>query len=69
MGDRAARATRRYLDLLRDALLDAHYLENELRIEHLLRCVSDGEAADPGQAREPGALHVRGAAPAAAETG
>jgi cephalosporin hydroxylase len=44
--DRAARATRRYLDLLRDALLDQHYLENELRIEHLLECVSAGQAVD-----------------------
>jgi cephalosporin hydroxylase len=45
-GDRAARATRRYLDLLRDALLDEHYLENELRIEHLLECVSAGRDPD-----------------------
>jgi cephalosporin hydroxylase len=44
--DRAARATRRYLALLRDALLDEHYLENELRIEHLLECVSAGRDAD-----------------------
>jgi cephalosporin hydroxylase len=44
--DRAARATRRYLDLLRDALLDEHYLENELRIEHLLECVSAGQDLD-----------------------
>ena len=36
MEDRLARATRRYLDLLRDALLDVHYLENELRINHLI---------------------------------
>jgi cephalosporin hydroxylase len=44
--ERAARATRRYLDLLRDALLDQHYLENELRIEHLLECISAGRAVD-----------------------
>jgi cephalosporin hydroxylase len=37
---------RRYLDLLRDALLDEHYLENELRIEHLLECVIEGEDVD-----------------------
>jgi hypothetical protein len=42
----AARATRRYLDLLRDALLDEHYLENELRIEHLLDCFSAGRDVD-----------------------
>jgi cephalosporin hydroxylase len=45
-GDRGARATRRYLDLLRDALLDEHYVENELRIEHLLQCISGGEDVD-----------------------
>jgi cephalosporin hydroxylase len=45
-GDRAERAVRRYLDLLRDALLDEHYLENELRIEHLLECVTEGEEVD-----------------------
>ena len=35
----AARSTAatRYLDLLKGALLDEHYLENELRIEHLRR--------------------------------
>jgi cephalosporin hydroxylase len=44
--DRAARATRRYLGLLRDALLDEHYLENELRIEHLLECISAGRDVD-----------------------
>ncbi len=36
MEERLARATRRYLDLLRDALLDVHYLENEVRIEYLI---------------------------------
>jgi cephalosporin hydroxylase len=42
-GDPAERAVRRYLNLLRDALLNEHYLENELRIEHLLNCVTKGE--------------------------
>jgi cephalosporin hydroxylase len=40
--DRLERATRRYLNLLRDALLDVHYLENELRIGHLLESVAAG---------------------------
>jgi cephalosporin hydroxylase len=44
--DRGERAVRRYLNLLRDALLDEHYLENELRIEHLLECVTEGENVD-----------------------
>lgn len=44
--DRTQRITRRYLSLLRDALLDEHYLENELRVEHLLECVTAGEEPD-----------------------
>jgi cephalosporin hydroxylase len=51
--DRAARATRRYLELLRGALLDEHYLENELRIEHLLECISAGEAVDVDKLANP----------------
>jgi cephalosporin hydroxylase len=52
-GDRAERATRRYLNLLRDALLNEHYLENELRIEHLLECVGTGEAVDYERLADP----------------
>jgi cephalosporin hydroxylase len=51
--DRAARATGRYLDLLRDALLDEHYLENELRIEHLLECVRVGRDVDFSKLGDP----------------
>ncbi|HET8673832.1 MAG TPA: TylF/MycF/NovP-related O-methyltransferase, partial [Thermoleophilaceae bacterium] len=36
MRDGTERATRRYIELLGDALLDEHYLENELRIDELL---------------------------------
>ena len=36
----------RYLTLLRDALLDWHYLEHELRIEHLLESTRAGQAPD-----------------------
>jgi cephalosporin hydroxylase len=59
-GDRAARAARRYLDLLRDALLDRHYLENELRIEHLLQCLGAGLAVDRDKLANP-ARHMSGA--------
>jgi O-methyltransferase len=52
-GDRAARAARRYLDLLRDALLDEHYLENELRIEQLLECIETGKDVDSGKLADP----------------
>ncbi len=47
------RATRRYLDLLRDALLDQHYLENELRIEHLLECLDAGRPVDRNKLANP----------------
>ena len=33
----AVKANRRYLDLLKGALLDEHYMENEVRIDHLVR--------------------------------
>lgn len=49
----AGRGARRYLDLLKSALLDEHYLENELRIEHLLECVETGEAASQDKLRHP----------------
>jgi cephalosporin hydroxylase len=58
--DRVARAACRYLDLLRDALLDEHYLENELRIEHLLESISAGREADPKKLANP-ARHMAGA--------
>src|SRR5207249_4114949 len=35
-------AASRYLELLKGALLDEHYLENELRIDYLARCVERG---------------------------
>jgi cephalosporin hydroxylase len=50
---RVARGTRRYLDLLRDALLDQHYLENELRIEHLLGAIRSGVEANPDKVANP----------------
>jgi cephalosporin hydroxylase len=57
--DRAARAIRRYLNLLRDALLDLHYLENELRIDHLLECVRGGQGFDPEKLGNPARYMAR----------
>ena len=60
-GDQSAtedRATRRYLGLLKDALLDQHYLENELRIEHLLECLSAGQPVDQDKLANPGRYMV-----------
>jgi len=52
--DHLERVTDRYLDLLRDALLGEHYLENEMRIEHLLDVVGGADLdldklADPAR--------------------
>src|ERR687897_765833 len=55
----AERIARRYLDLLKGALLDEHYLENEVRIEHLLESIESGEAASPDALRDP-ARHLSG---------
>jgi cephalosporin hydroxylase len=46
-------AANRYLDLLKGALLDEHYLDNELRIEHLARCIKGGKEPDPRVLRDP----------------
>ena len=43
----------RYLALLRGALLDEHYLENELRIEHLLERMQAGEPVHLEHLRAP----------------
>ena len=49
----AQRTTSRYLDLLKGALLDDHYIENELRIDHLLSCVRRGTPPTEGMLRDP----------------
>ncbi len=50
---RAGRAARLYLDLLKGALLDEHYLENELRIEHLMERIATGQAVDSKKLGDP----------------
>jgi cephalosporin hydroxylase len=47
------RAASRYLDLLKSALLDEHYLENELRIDYLARCADRGMKVNPVIVRDP----------------
>ncbi len=47
------RAATRYLDLLKGALLDEHYLDNELRIEHLVRALDRGRKPDMSVLRDP----------------
>jgi len=55
-GARLTRAQDRYLVLLADALLDEHYLEQELRIGYLLRSIAAGSAIDPQRLVDP--LHT-----------
>lgn len=49
----AARAARRYLDLLKGALLDEHYLENELRIQHLVEVRAKNRPPEVVKLRDP----------------
>jgi cephalosporin hydroxylase/glycosyltransferase involved in cell wall biosynthesis len=50
---RIERSATRYLDVLKDALLDEHYFENELRIDYLAQCVERGQRAEANPLREP----------------
>jgi cephalosporin hydroxylase len=47
------RSIQRYLDLLKGAVLDEHYLENEVRIEYLIGCAERGRPANPDLVRDP----------------
>ncbi len=51
--EKLARSASRYLELLKGALLDEHYLENEIRLRYLARCVRTGEAAEADRVRDP----------------
>ena len=52
-GEKQRRADDRYLALLRCALLDELYLENELRIEYLLACSAQQRPPDPERLADP----------------
>jgi cephalosporin hydroxylase len=47
------RGAERYLDLLKGALLNQHYLENEVRIWYLLHCHERGRTPDLTRLRDP----------------
>ncbi len=47
------KANRRYLELLKGALLDEHYMENELRIDHLVRHLLAGSQPTANAVRDP----------------
>jgi cephalosporin hydroxylase len=51
----------RYLGLLKGALLDEHYLENELRIHHLVDCIGKGVLPSAVELRDPKRLMRRDA--------
>ncbi len=47
------RSAARYLELLKGALLDEHYLDNELRIDLLTTAMERGERPNPEKLRDP----------------
>ncbi|MEO7573742.1 MAG: CmcI family methyltransferase [Acidimicrobiales bacterium] len=51
--EKLGRAAQRYLELLKAALLDEHYLENEIRLKYLARCLRTGEAVEADRVRDP----------------
>jgi cephalosporin hydroxylase len=50
---REERAIQRYLDLLKAALLDEHYIANEVRLEYLLGCAERGADVNVDLLRDP----------------
>jgi len=48
-----ARAAARYLGVVKSALLNEHYLENEVRIDMLLDAAENGTRLDPAALRDP----------------
>src|SRR5204862_699568 len=57
--EQLARSNERYLAMLRDAVLDLHYLENELRIEYLAKRVTERDGVDHETLRAPASLLPR----------
>jgi cephalosporin hydroxylase len=51
--ERFEQAARRYLSLLKGALLNEHYLEHELRLEYLAMCIERGMKPDRDRVRDP----------------
>jgi cephalosporin hydroxylase len=51
--DKVDRGARRYLELLKGALLDEHYLENEIRLSYLARCARLKEDPEADRVRDP----------------
>jgi cephalosporin hydroxylase len=51
--ERIARIAGRYLDTLKGALLDEHYIENEVRIGYLVQCLESGRGLEEQKLRDP----------------
>jgi len=60
--DRVTQANRRYLDLLKSALLHRHYLEDELRLGYFHECSREGRKPEAEVLRDP-AHNLRGRLP------
>jgi cephalosporin hydroxylase len=56
--ERIAEGARRYLSLLKGALLDEHYLEHEARLDYLAQCIERGQSPDQDRLRDP-ARHMQ----------
>jgi cephalosporin hydroxylase len=56
--ERLAEGARRYLSLLKGALVDEHYLEHEARLGYLADCIERGQAPDLDRVRDP-ARHMQ----------
>jgi cephalosporin hydroxylase len=50
---RIPQLTRRYLDNLKTALLNQHYLENEVRLKYLADCAREGRKVDSAKLQDP----------------
>jgi cephalosporin hydroxylase len=48
-----ARSAHRYLRLLKGALLDEHYIENEVRLQYLADCIRKNRPVDEAELRDP----------------
>jgi cephalosporin hydroxylase/glycosyltransferase involved in cell wall biosynthesis len=51
--DRFETAAAKYLDLLKGALLDEHYIENEVRLQYLAECLAQQRTFDENALRDP----------------
>lgn len=56
--ERIAEGARRYLALLKGALIDEHYLEHEARLDYLAQCIERGQSPDLDRVRDP-ARHMQ----------